>query len=166
MRFIFALFIAVPILEMWVLIEVGQQIGALWTIGLVLGTAFIGINLLRHQGLATLSRANWRIQSGQLPAQEILEGILLAVGGALLLTPGFITDAIGFFLLLPFSRQFFASGLMGRFKAFNSAGAGRGGFSAQGFGQNGFGAGFNNDESIIDGEVESPQNTDQRDKIE
>ena len=102
MRFIFALFIAVPIVEMLVLIEVGQQIGALWTIALVLLTAFIGINLLRHQGLATLSRANWRIKSGELPAQEILEGILLAVGGALLLTPGFVTDTIGFLLLIPF----------------------------------------------------------------
>jgi UPF0716 protein FxsA len=156
MRFLFALFIAVPIIEMVVLIQVGQQIGALWTVALVLLTAFIGINLLRHQGLATLSRASWRIQSGQIPAQEMLEGILLAVGGALLLTPGFVTDAIGFLLLVPFTRQFFASRLMGRFKSFSSANGAGGGFKT----------GFNRDESIIDGEFETPQDPQPRDKVE
>ena len=166
MRFLFALFIAVPIIEMLVLIQVGQEIGALWTIALVLITAFIGINLLRHQGLATLTRANWRIQSGQIPAKEILEGMLLAVGGALLLTPGFVTDGIGFLLLVPVTRQFFASRLMGRFKSFASANVAGGSFGTQGFGQNGFGAGSTNDESIIDGEFEAPHNTQPRDKIE
>jgi|TARA_B110000285_G_C15116541_1_gene614450 UPF0716 protein FxsA len=166
MRFLFVLFIAVPVIEMWVLIQVGQQIGALWTIALVLSTAFIGINLLRHQGLATLTSANWRIQAGQLPAQEILEGILLAVGGALLLTPGFITDGFGFLLLLPFSRRLFVARLMGRFKAFTSANVAGGSFGPQGFGSNGFGTGPNNDESIIDGEFEAPQNTQPQDKIE
>ncbi len=157
MRFLFALFIAVPIVEMVVLIQVGQQIGALWTIALVLLTAFIGINLLRHQGLATLNRANWRMQSGQIPAQEMLEGILLAVGGALLLTPGFVTDSIGFLLLLPFTRQFFASRLMGRFKMFSKANLGATG---------GFGPGFNKDESIIEGEFDAPQNSHKSNKIE
>lgn len=162
MRFLFILFIAVPIVEMVVLIQVGQQIGALWTIALVLLTAFIGINLLRHQGLATLSRANWRMQSGQIPAQEMLEGILLAVGGALLLTPGFVTDSIGFLLLLPFTRQFFASRLMGRFKMFSKANLGATG----GFGPGGFGAGFNKDESIIEGEFDAPQHSHKSNNIE
>jgi UPF0716 protein FxsA len=156
MRFLFALFIAVPIVEMVVLIQVGQQIGALWTIALVLLTAFIGINLLRHQGLATLSRASWRIQAGQIPAQEMLEGILLAVGGALLLTPGFVTDSIGFLLLVPFSRQFFASRLMGRFQAFSGANVSGGGFKS----------GFSRDESIIDGEFETQQDRPPQDKVE
>jgi UPF0716 protein FxsA len=160
MRFVFALFIALPIVEMLVLIQVGQQIGALWTIALVLLTAFIGINLLRHQGLATLNRANWRIQSGQIPAQEMLEGILLAVGGALLLTPGFITDGIGFVLLLPFTRQFFATRLMGRFKLFAS------GSVAGGFGQTGFAPDYKHDESIIEGEFEASKKPDQQDKIQ
>ena len=156
MRFLFVLFIAVPILEMVVLIKVGQQIGALWTIALVLLTAFIGINLLRHQGLATLSRASWRIQAGQIPAQEMLEGILLAVGGALLLTPGFVTDTIGFLLLVPYTRQFFASRLMGRFKAFSGANVAGGGFTS----------GFSRDESIIDGEFETQQDNQPQDKVE
>jgi UPF0716 protein FxsA len=168
MRFLFLLFIAVPILEMVVLIQVGQQIGALWTIALVLLTAFIGINLLRHQGLATLNRASWRIQSGQIPAQEMLEGILLAVGGALLLTPGFVTDGIGFLLLLPFTRQFLAARLMGRFKAFSSANVAGGifGSGAGGFGASGFNPSYHTDESIIDGEFETPQDPHPQDKIE
>jgi|TARA_B110000467_G_scaffold158027_1_gene173588 UPF0716 protein FxsA len=166
MRFLFALFIAIPILEMVVLIQVGQQIGALWTIVLVLLTAFIGINLLRYQGLSTLSRATWRMQSGQIPAQEMLEGILLAVGGALLLTPGFVTDTIGFLLLVPFTRQFFASRLMGRFKSFASANVTGGGFGAGGFSKGGFNTDINSDQSIIDGEFEVPKKPLSEDKLE
>ena len=166
MRFIFALFIAIPILEMVVLIQVGQQIGALWTIVLVLLTAFIGINLLRYQGLSTLSRATWRMQSGQIPAQEMLEGILLAVGGALLLTPGFVTDTIGFLLLVPFTRQFFASRLMGRFKSFVSANVAGGSFGAGGFSKGGFNTDINSDQSIIDGEFEVPKKPLSEDKLE
>ena len=166
MRFLFALFIAIPILEMVVLIQVGQQIGALWTIVLVLLTAFIGINLLRYQGLSTLSRATWRMQSGQIPAQEMLEGILLAVGGALLLTPGFVTDTIGFLLLVPFTRQFFASRLMGRFKSFASANVTGGGFGAGDFSKGGFNTDINSDQSIIDGEFEVPKKPLSEDKLE
>ena len=83
------LFVIMPVVEMWVLVEVGSEIGALTTIGLVLLTAMLGLALLRQQGVSTLMRANQRMQSGQLPAQEMVEGIFLAVGGALLLTPGF-----------------------------------------------------------------------------
>ena len=105
MRFLFLLFVLTPIVEMWVLIKVGAYIGALSTIGLVTLTAFIGITLLRQQGLSTLWRAQQRMDSGQLPAQEMAEGLLLAVGGALLLTPGFVTDTVGFACLLPGLRQ-------------------------------------------------------------
>ena len=98
-------FIIVPIVEMVILIEVGGIIGALPTVGLVLLTAIIGAGMLRQQGAATLLRANQRMASGELPAQEMAEGILLAVGGALLLTPGFVTDAVGFACLIPFTRK-------------------------------------------------------------
>lgn len=107
LRALFLLFILVPIVEMMVLIKVGEQIGALNTVGLVVLTAFIGVAMLRQQGLATLLRANQRMSEGALPAEELLEGILLAVGGALLLTPGFVTDAFGFCCLLPFTRKMF-----------------------------------------------------------
>ncbi|WP_460227079.1 FxsA family protein [Aurantivibrio infirmus] len=101
-----------PIAEMWLLIEVGGRIGALPTIGLVLLTAMVGLALLRQQGTSTLARANQRMQSGGIPAQEMAEGLFLAVGGALLLTPGFITDAIGFACLIPGLRQWLLARLL------------------------------------------------------
>ncbi len=114
MRFLFGLFILLPILEMWLLIEVGGVIGALPTIALVLLTAVIGAALLKQQGLHTFMRAQQRLNTGELPATEILEGLFLAVGGALLLTPGFITDAIGFSCLLPSWRRAVIAGMMRR----------------------------------------------------
>lgn len=105
MRPLLILFIVMPILEMWVLIRVGQEIGALPTIALVLLTAMVGLALLRHQGVSTIMRAQQKMQAGEMPAREMAEGIFLAVGGALLLTPGFITDAIGFACLIPGLRQ-------------------------------------------------------------
>ena len=104
MRALLLLFIVMPIIEMWLLIQVGAEIGPLYTISLVLLTAVIGVQLLRQQGFATLWRGRRKLEEGQLPAQEIAEGIILAVSGALLLTPGFVTDAIGFAGLFPPSR--------------------------------------------------------------
>jgi len=103
-RYLFLIFVIMPVLEMWLLITVGAQIGALPTIGLVLLTAFVGVNLLRYQGFDTLWRGQRKFAEGQLPAQEIAEGIILAVSGALLLTPGFVTDGIGFAGLIPAVR--------------------------------------------------------------
>lgn len=112
MRVFFLLFVGMPILEMWLLIEVGTRIGALPTIALVALTAFIGINLLRQEGFSTLTRAQARLSAGEVPAAEILEGLCLAVGGALLLTPGFVTDAIGFCCLIaPIRKRIVASAL-------------------------------------------------------
>lgn len=105
MRPLLLLFIVIPVLEMWLLIAVGSEIGALPTIGLVLLTAVVGLALLRRQGLSTVMRAQQKMQTGELPAREMAEGIFLAVGGALLLTPGFFTDALGFACLIPGLRQ-------------------------------------------------------------
>ncbi|WP_043321027.1 FxsA family protein [Microbulbifer sp. HZ11] len=105
MRPLLLLFIILPILEMWVLISVGEEIGALPTIGLVLLTAVVGLALLKRQGISTIMRAQQKMQVGELPAKEMAEGIFLAVGGVLLLTPGFITDAFGFICLIPGIRQ-------------------------------------------------------------
>lgn len=99
------LFIAVPLLEIWLLIKVGGRIGATPTVALVILTAVIGVALLRLQGLATLLRANARLRSGQIPAQEMGEGLILALAGAFLLTPGFATDAVGFACLIPAVRR-------------------------------------------------------------
>ena len=98
------LFLVVPVLEIYLLIQVGQVIGAGWTVFLVVLTAVIGVALLKAQGISTLNRLQTQMQRGQLPAVEMFEGVCLVVAGALLLTPGFFTDAIGFLLLFPSTR--------------------------------------------------------------
>ena len=105
MRWAILFFIAVPLVEMLLLFEVSDYIGGLWTIFFVVLTAVVGVQILKHEGFLTLARANERIRTGELPAQEIVEGLLLACAGALLLTPGFITDTLGFiFLTTPVRR--------------------------------------------------------------
>ena len=108
------IFLVVPIIEIYLLIQVGQVIGAGWTIFLVVFTAVIGVWLLRIQGLSTLTRAQQKMQPGDLPAREILEGMGLVVAGALLLTPGFFTDTVGFFLLFPPTRIWLVSRIASR----------------------------------------------------
>lgn len=104
-RFWPVLFLIIPIIEVYLIIEVGGLIGAGWTILLIILTAIIGVNLLRQQGISTLMRANQVMSQGQVPAMEMMEGLFLAVGGALLITPGFFTDVLGFICLLPFTRR-------------------------------------------------------------
>ncbi len=105
MPIVFILFIIVPIIEITLLINVGQWIGVWYTVGLVLLSAFIGVNMLRIQSLSTLSRARQKMDQGEIPGREMGEGIVLAVGGALLVTPGFVTDIVGFCCLIPFTRH-------------------------------------------------------------
>lgn len=105
MRFLFLLVIILPIAELVLLIKVGQSIGLLPTVVLVLATAAIGVRILRQQSRSTLLRAQARMQGGELPGREIVEGFLISIGGALLLTPGFITDLFAICLLLPFTRR-------------------------------------------------------------
>ena len=95
----------IPVVEIYFLIQVGEQIGALWTVLLVVLTAVIGVRLLKQQGLSTLMKAQQKMQTGALPATEMVEGIGLLIAGAFLLTPGFFTDFIGFLLLIPASRK-------------------------------------------------------------
>ena len=106
MKYLLPTFIILPILEMYVLIKVGGSIGAFNTILLVLLTAFIGLILLRAEGFQTLFNARKKLQRSELPAQEIFSGFFLAIGGALLLTPGFITDVIGFLCIFPVTRTY------------------------------------------------------------
>ena len=108
------LFFLTPIIEMYLLIEVAGYIDVWPTIGLVMLTAVVGVALLKRQGIATLTRGVQRAQQGQMPATEMAEGILLAVAGALLITPGFVTDFVGFTLLFPPSRVAIAKTLMQR----------------------------------------------------
>ena len=132
MRPLLILFIVMPILEMWVLISVGQEIGALPTIGLVLLTAVVGLALLRKQGVSTIMRAQQKMQAGEMPAREMAEGIFLAVGGALLLTPGFITDALGFACLIPGVRQLIIGRLIGHIVVVRGTTYSQGGYQQPG----------------------------------
>ena len=110
------LFMLIPFFEMWILIEVGGWIGALPTIGLVVLTATIGLSLLKQQGLSILMRARRKIDEGAIPASELVSGVMIAVGGALLLTPGFVTDALGFALLIPQTRKWLLFKLIDRYR--------------------------------------------------
>ena len=103
------IFFLVPLIEMVILIEVGALIGALPTVGLVILTAITGVWLLRLEGIATLQRVQDKLYRGETPETELLEGIMLIFGGALLLTPGFATDAAGFICLIPGLRRPLAS---------------------------------------------------------
>lgn len=98
------LFIVVPLVELFVIIQVGQAIGALPTIGLLLLDSFLGAWLLRSQGRLVWRRFQLALAAGRPPAREVADGALVILGGALLLTPGFITDVFGALLLLPPSR--------------------------------------------------------------
>ena len=129
-RILFLLFLSIPIIEIYLLIQVGDIIGAWPTIFMVVFTAVLGVALLRWQGLVTLNRVQASMARGELPAVAMLEGVFLLVAGALLLTPGFFTDAIGFALLIPPLRQFLAQSLLLR-GLFKTGGGFRGGsFSA------------------------------------
>jgi len=104
--FLFLLFfVAAPLVELYLLIEVGSEIGAVPTIALSVFTAILGGALVRMQGFAVLFRAQSQMANEEVPAIELLEGALLLVVGLALLLPGFITDAIGFLLLIPPLRR-------------------------------------------------------------
>jgi UPF0716 protein FxsA len=108
---ILALIIGIPLIEIYLFIQVGGSIGVWPTIGLVILTAVIGTALLRQQGLATLARARADLDRQQLPVRELFNGVCLLIGGLLLLTPGFLTDALGFALLIPPLRAILGRGV-------------------------------------------------------
>jgi UPF0716 protein FxsA len=99
-----ALFIVVPIVELWLIIEIGGLIGVGPTLALLLADALLGSLLLRHQGRGAWRRFNQAIAERRFPAREVADGLMIAVGGTLLLTPGFITDVFGLLLLIPPTR--------------------------------------------------------------
>ena len=120
------LLLLVPLVEIYVMIKVGGIIGALPTVILVVLTAVAGAALARVQGLATLQRLQATLARGEAPASEMLEGVLLLVGALLLLTPGFITDLLGFACLLPVTRRALAWQMLKRFTVVTPAGPDRG----------------------------------------
>ena len=113
----FLIFFSIPIVEMYLLIEVAERIDALPTILLVMLTAVVGVSLIRQQGLSTLTKGIGRLNQAEIPAAEIIEGILLAMAGAFLITPGFLTDFIGFTITIPVTRRIIALMLLKRLSA-------------------------------------------------
>jgi UPF0716 protein FxsA len=101
---VLAVAIGLPILELYVIIRVGEAIGPLWTAAALIATSLIGVRLIRSQGRAVLRDFRSALAAGRPPAREALDGALVFVGGALLIAPGFITDVIGAILLVPPTR--------------------------------------------------------------
>lgn len=111
---LFVAFFTIPPIEIYLLIKVGKVIGAGPTILLVVLMAVLGALLLRIEGLGTMRRVQAMVARGELPAREILEGLVLVIAGALMLTPGFFTDVLGLICVLPPVRRRLASGLLRR----------------------------------------------------
>ncbi|OOF21004.1 membrane protein FxsA [Salinivibrio sp. IB574] len=159
------LFILVPVIEIGLFIQVGGWLGLWPTLALVLITAFVGASLVRSQGIMTLASVQDRLNRGELPAQQILEGVMLAVAGVLLLTPGFMTDAMGMLVLLPGPRAALAKQVMKRVTV-SQAGFSQGSFhqgsNAQGpFGEDPFRrGGRGEDGNTFEGEYERKDDDD------
>ncbi len=126
MGYLVLAFIIVPLLELAVIIQVGQGLGVLPTIGLLLVVSIVGAWLVKFQGLGVMNRIRRQLAAGQMPTDELVNGVLILVAGALMLTPGFITDAVGLALLFPPSRAVVRRFLAQRFRASIITGPGSG----------------------------------------
>ena len=102
---LFLAFTIIPIIEIFLLIEIGSMFGALTAVTLVILTGFLGAFLARMQGLQTLYRIQESLSEGRMPSSELLDALLIVIAGLVLLTPGFLTDSVGFLLLIPATRN-------------------------------------------------------------
>src|SRR4051812_10723715 len=141
------LFIVVPVVELFVIIQVGEAIGVLPTIALLIADSVLGSLLMRSQGRAAWRRFNAALAEGRMPHREVLDGVLVIFGGALLLTPGFVTDVLGIVLLLPPTRAL-VRGVVGRRVLPRVVVSGLGGFGG------GRGSGRTRRRPSADGDVE------------
>ncbi len=166
----FLLVVVLGFSELWLLVHVAGGIGFFYTLGLCIFTGMLGGALVRHQGLRTLMEIQEATARGEVPAVQIVSGLVLLIVGALLIVPGFITDAVGFLLLIPGLRGIASRRVAGSFRGrIERAGFGVGGFGVGGFGAGGFGAGgFGGSEAssgqggpvIIDVEAEASSSSD------
>ena len=144
-----------PIVEIALLVHVGDIIGGWNTIGFVLLTAFVGAYLVKREGISTLTQAQQKMQQGTMPGNEMAQGLLLVIAGVLLVTPGFVTDAVGFLFTLPPTRKLLAKYLMA--KMANSQSVHASFTTNQGFHSHnpqGFRSTNNSSDDIIEGEFE------------
>ena len=110
------LFIFIPLIELSLLIELGKQIGLGSTIAIVILTGLLGAYLAKHEGFIVINHIRQELNQGRLPAEQLLDGVIILAGGLLLLTPGLITDAIGFIALFPITRNYLKKFLKQKFK--------------------------------------------------
>ncbi|MDG1852748.1 MAG: FxsA family protein [Verrucomicrobiales bacterium] len=141
------LFISVPIIELFLLIEVGKKISWELTVLIIFITAIIGARLTKIQGSQTIRNVQSALRMGKIPHREVLDGLMILVAGAILLTPGFLTDFVGFCLLIPklrsYLREFLKNFLKNKMIVRTSAG----------FNQNKTASNWENNESVIDAEI-------------
>ncbi|MCU4676299.1 FxsA family protein [Catenovulum sp. 2E275] len=165
---LFILFVVLPIAEISLLLQVGDLIGGWTTLAIVILTAIVGAQLVRAQGLAALAEIKQKTAMGEVPAESITEGIMILVAGILLVTPGFITDTLGFLMTIPVTRKPFAKVLMAQFgqqlknQSFAYYSSSQGGFTGQS------GSPFSHsasgdDSSVIEGEW---RRTDENKKLD
>ena len=114
---LFLAFTLIPLVEIYLLIKLGQNFGAITSIFLVIFTGILGAYLARMEGLRTLFRIQETMREGRMPGEELLDALLIAIAGLVLITPGFITDVVGFFLLFPFTRMLVKNWLKERMRA-------------------------------------------------
>ncbi len=166
--FLFLIFVLVPVVELSVLIRVGEVLGTWTTIGLCLFTAVVGASLVRSQGLSTLMQAQQKLARGESPGQEVIEGMMLAMAGIMLVIPGFVTDFMGLLLLTPFTRAPLARFILkraqlrmvtpGQFGGMNGGFGQQGPFNQQNpFGRDPF---DNQDGNTFEGDFERKQDED------
>jgi len=117
------LFTIVPLVELFILIKIGSQIGALNTVVLVIATAMLGAMLARMEGLRTLQQIQSSLSQGHIPAEELIDGVLIFAGGILLITPGILTDLFALVLLFPYTRMHFKRWLRRRFDRMVASGS-------------------------------------------
>lgn len=111
---LFVLFIVIPIIELAVIIQVGQLVGVGWTLVALIAMSLIGAALVKAEGLRAWQRVREALAQSRMPAEEVVDGALVLLGGALMLTPGFLTDGVGLLLVLPPSRALLNRGIRGR----------------------------------------------------
>ncbi|MBF0279567.1 MAG: FxsA family protein [SAR324 cluster bacterium] len=109
-------FTIIPVIEIYFLIKVGSIFGALTTVFIVIFTGILGAYLARMQGLKTMFKVRDSLSQGIMPAEELIDALLIVIAGVVLLTPGFLTDIFGILLLIPITRSLFKKWLLGRFE--------------------------------------------------
>lgn len=138
MRIRFLLLLLLPVLELWLMIAIGSEVGALAVIVWLVAMIFLGINLLRYLGASSMLRAAQGMRGGAMPAQTMVDGLFKAIGAILLIIPGFITDFMALLCFIPFLRRLLFKRWLAKVAVSASASARARGFNAAGFGANPF----------------------------